>query len=499
MVLTLPLAKAAFNHILDVIFECGNGTPLKTALKGVGITDIYGLITITPQMIHGLTYEDPHHTGRVISVPRGSKNLILIFCDYIAHCHNTGNPIDDNWTSITQEQFDIFCLDPTYISIVKGSKFDETLHDYFTNQKLMMLEADHEPVDTMEFEDDDYVEIATPIIKEEPSKPVVEADNVGTISSCCPVITSVTTTLYGEQKLITAQHVPPDEKAEYVLLTGCLLINQASKSDQQLHPFTTKLQPNATLEPTLTVLDECGSNWANPVPKDYCCPALAKWMESKFAVKDWKDIPVNHTATCGMYHSINIPKWDYFRTLPKCQKKFKHLADEAKLRLSIYTQRHQFILDDFFFHFNQTTSKGQPSNQHHVKHILLEDTTSYVLIIGIKDLIKHTFPMDKNEDGLNFRANIVSIVWIFCNVMIELENGEITPGCTFHAEPIFGESPKQVYTFPIEKGDHPELDSSEFVAVGICAEQIIEVQSTLCCLGVPIAPIFSKCWDYSHI
>jgi hypothetical protein len=46
MVLTRSEAKAAFQHILDVVLGRADGTPLKSALDEEGIDDIFHLINL---------------------------------------------------------------------------------------------------------------------------------------------------------------------------------------------------------------------------------------------------------------------------------------------------------------------------------------------------------------------------------------------------------------------------------------------------------------------
>ena len=46
MVITRPQARKAFNHILDVVFDQGDGTPLKSSLVDDAIDDIFSLVSI---------------------------------------------------------------------------------------------------------------------------------------------------------------------------------------------------------------------------------------------------------------------------------------------------------------------------------------------------------------------------------------------------------------------------------------------------------------------
>ena len=95
MVHTRPQARRAFNHILDNVFERGDGSPLKSSLIADGITDIFGLVSIDNDTINNLTYVDPVDATNIVIIQKGDKALLRIFRDYVAHCKNSGTPIDD--------------------------------------------------------------------------------------------------------------------------------------------------------------------------------------------------------------------------------------------------------------------------------------------------------------------------------------------------------------------------------------------------------------------
>ena len=130
MVLTRQDAKTAFNHVLDNVIGRDDTSPLKAALKHDSIDDIFGLITIDDVGIDGLTYEDPSNTDNFLPVPRGDKNLLRIFRDYVVHRNNSGDPINDGWTRmITQANFDTFCVNPTHISnFARAVSVDYSFH-----------------------------------------------------------------------------------------------------------------------------------------------------------------------------------------------------------------------------------------------------------------------------------------------------------------------------------------------------------------------------------
>jgi hypothetical protein len=106
---------------MDNVLVRPDDTPLKTALVNEGINNTMDLQTIKDKMIDDLEYEDPKKKGTYHSVNKGDKNLVRCFLDYIRYRHHTGNPINNNWTSITTEMFDTFRADPTYMGPISNS------------------------------------------------------------------------------------------------------------------------------------------------------------------------------------------------------------------------------------------------------------------------------------------------------------------------------------------------------------------------------------------
>jgi hypothetical protein len=113
MVLYRALAKAAFDHVLDVVLGCDNTSPLKKSLLRERFNDVHSFCQLTNEIIDDLQYDTD--TEKDIRVTAGDKGLLKAFLDYISYRHRNGNPIEDNWTDITVEEFDTFRVDPEYI------------------------------------------------------------------------------------------------------------------------------------------------------------------------------------------------------------------------------------------------------------------------------------------------------------------------------------------------------------------------------------------------
>ena len=65
-----------------------------------------------------LEYDDGGTDRPVI---QGHKGLVRIFQAFIVHRGQMGNPIGDDWTSITVQEFDEFRVLPTTILVMTGN------------------------------------------------------------------------------------------------------------------------------------------------------------------------------------------------------------------------------------------------------------------------------------------------------------------------------------------------------------------------------------------
>jgi hypothetical protein len=116
MVLTRSEARAAFNHILDVVLGQGEDSLLKSALSEEEVDDIFSLSTLTEGAIDALQFKDADNNNALTPVKPADKMLLRYFLHYVISCNLEGNPVGDDWNAITQDKFDVFCIDPRYIS-----------------------------------------------------------------------------------------------------------------------------------------------------------------------------------------------------------------------------------------------------------------------------------------------------------------------------------------------------------------------------------------------
>jgi hypothetical protein len=62
--------------------------------------------------IDELTFQDDE--GQRKPVPKGCRNIIRIFKDYMAYRHKNDNPVGDDYNGVTPDLFDAFRLDPSH-------------------------------------------------------------------------------------------------------------------------------------------------------------------------------------------------------------------------------------------------------------------------------------------------------------------------------------------------------------------------------------------------
>ena len=112
MVLSRAGRIAAFNHVLDVVLNRGDGSPLKSSLIASNVTSIDDLVAIRGGQIEHLSFSELDG-GIEIDLFRGDKNLLATFLDFYRSRVDQGNPIlDADWTTLTEEEFVEFRMMP---------------------------------------------------------------------------------------------------------------------------------------------------------------------------------------------------------------------------------------------------------------------------------------------------------------------------------------------------------------------------------------------------
>jgi hypothetical protein len=113
MVLTRAEGRAALTHLINNVFSLEADNFLSAALTGAGYADICDVANMREEDIDSLEYPDANDNP--VTVPRYLKALIQIFKQYITYCNDISDPIGDGRTTITAEQFDIYCTSNNYL------------------------------------------------------------------------------------------------------------------------------------------------------------------------------------------------------------------------------------------------------------------------------------------------------------------------------------------------------------------------------------------------
>ena len=111
-IFTRTASKVAFSHIMEFVL---NSTNIKEALIEEGIDDTYGLLTLTDSIVENLAYPDidPQVTTRH-KLKKGEMGLLKCFIHYVYYRDEICDPIDNDWTKITMDKFDLFRANISY-------------------------------------------------------------------------------------------------------------------------------------------------------------------------------------------------------------------------------------------------------------------------------------------------------------------------------------------------------------------------------------------------
>jgi len=89
------------------------------ALRKSGDDDIRTMDSLNDMAIDSLTF-DRSDIETDVPLLRSQKDLLHIFKHYVWHCYATGNPIEDNWTTIAADDFTAYHTGPDYLDIPLG-------------------------------------------------------------------------------------------------------------------------------------------------------------------------------------------------------------------------------------------------------------------------------------------------------------------------------------------------------------------------------------------
>ena len=122
MVITRTEARAAYDHVMDVVLDRYGSKDLKDALVKEGFVDLFQVLTIDDVDIECLVYQDPADPSKTIPIRKGDVGMLKCFKAFVHHRSALGNPIQDtDWISLTQAEFDSFRMDPSNLLRVSSA------------------------------------------------------------------------------------------------------------------------------------------------------------------------------------------------------------------------------------------------------------------------------------------------------------------------------------------------------------------------------------------
>ena len=111
---TRAASKSAFIHIMTNVLDSDH---IHQALKDAGIDDMTGLVRLDDHTVENLAYTDPDpQVSTKYPLKKGEMGLLISFVHFVYYRKDIGNPIGNDWTSITMDEFDEFRTNLDYAS-----------------------------------------------------------------------------------------------------------------------------------------------------------------------------------------------------------------------------------------------------------------------------------------------------------------------------------------------------------------------------------------------
>jgi hypothetical protein len=89
--------------------------PLSLALQKAFLVDIYDVLAMPFHDIDRLEYVDDQ--GKVVMLPNGYRYMIRIIKHYDSYRTADGDPIGDNWKTVTADQYNEYHLSADYANV----------------------------------------------------------------------------------------------------------------------------------------------------------------------------------------------------------------------------------------------------------------------------------------------------------------------------------------------------------------------------------------------
>jgi hypothetical protein len=118
MPLTRTQGEAALRHVVVTVLDQPDEGELMRSLKDEGFLHVSDLTSLRETTIENLTY--PEDDGTFSKLRQNQKGSLVAFCAFIKHRNDLSSPIGDDWTSITQEDYDNFRVSRSFDGTIHG-------------------------------------------------------------------------------------------------------------------------------------------------------------------------------------------------------------------------------------------------------------------------------------------------------------------------------------------------------------------------------------------
>ena len=109
---TYAASEADFAHVTNVILE---NRSITAAFKENGIKDIPSILKLTDLSVKNLTLPDPDpNVTETHCLKIGDIRLIKAFIHFVHYRNEINNPIGNDWTNVTVDEFDKFRVNLDY-------------------------------------------------------------------------------------------------------------------------------------------------------------------------------------------------------------------------------------------------------------------------------------------------------------------------------------------------------------------------------------------------
>jgi hypothetical protein len=119
MVLTRAERQTALAHVVTNVFMLDDDSPLSLALTKAFLVDIYDILAMPFHDIERLDYVD--NQGNEILLPSSYQYMLQIIKHYDLYRTLDGDPIGDEWKTVTAHQYDEYCLSQDYAGVASLS------------------------------------------------------------------------------------------------------------------------------------------------------------------------------------------------------------------------------------------------------------------------------------------------------------------------------------------------------------------------------------------